>query len=186
MPGEFVITFPRAYHAGFSHGKSLSLSLSTSYNYFLLGSILGFNCGEAVNFASGDWFPTGELARQRYALLKKIPILPYEELLCNEAMLLFKYSMQEDYGDDTFKDSVSQRSVKVSFVRLIQLHKQVLERLEVSSTDPHAQRTLLCSLCKRDCYLAYNLCEWCYSDPICLFHGMRILLDLNVLFPCSF
>ncbi|XAR70664.1 [Histone H3]-lysine-36 demethylase [Bertholletia excelsa] len=47
-PGEFVITFPRAYHAGFSHG---------------------FNCGEAVNFAIGDWFPLGSIARQRYALL---------------------------------------------------------------------------------------------------------------------
>ncbi|KAF3519651.1 hypothetical protein DY000_02058972 [Brassica cretica] len=40
-PGEFIVTFPMAYHAGFSHG---------------------FNCGEAVNFAMGDWFPFGAIA----------------------------------------------------------------------------------------------------------------------------
>uniref|UniRef100_A0A2N9EJJ9 JmjC domain-containing protein n=1 Tax=Fagus sylvatica TaxID=28930 RepID=A0A2N9EJJ9_FAGSY len=93
MPGEFVITFPRAYHAGFSHG---------------------FNCGEAVNFATGDWFPMGALASQRYALLNKIPIIPYEELLCNEAMLLFK-SLKKENSSTSFEDSASQRSVKFSF-----------------------------------------------------------------------
>ncbi|KAG2312733.1 hypothetical protein Bca52824_024290 [Brassica carinata] len=47
-PGKFIVTFPRAYHAGFSHG---------------------FNCGEAVNFAMGDLFPFGALASCRYAHL---------------------------------------------------------------------------------------------------------------------
>ena len=38
-PGELIVTFPRSYHAGFSHG---------------------FNCGEAVNFAMSDWCPLGK------------------------------------------------------------------------------------------------------------------------------
>jgi hypothetical protein len=38
QPGEFVVTYPRSYHGGFSHG---------------------YNCGEAVNFATADWFPYG-------------------------------------------------------------------------------------------------------------------------------
>lgn len=36
--GEYIITFPRGYHAGFSHG---------------------FNCGEAVNFILSEWLPYG-------------------------------------------------------------------------------------------------------------------------------
>jgi len=66
-PGEFVITFPQAYHAGFSHG---------------------FNCGEAVNFALADWFPFGAAACKRYENLNRQQILPHEQLLCKEAMLL--------------------------------------------------------------------------------------------------
>jgi histone demethylase JARID1 len=34
MKGEFIFTFPKAYHAGFSHG---------------------FNCGEAVNLVTFEW-----------------------------------------------------------------------------------------------------------------------------------
>jgi histone demethylase JARID1 len=37
-PGEFVITFPGAYHGGFS---------------------TGLNIGEAVNFVTKSWFPYG-------------------------------------------------------------------------------------------------------------------------------
>ena len=44
-PGEFVVTFPDAYHGGFSHG---------------------FNVGEAVNFALDMWLPKGREAVERY------------------------------------------------------------------------------------------------------------------------
>ena len=45
-PGEFVVTWPRAYHAGFSHGH---------------------NVGEAVNFGTAEWVSAGRSAVEGYA-----------------------------------------------------------------------------------------------------------------------
>ncbi|WOH02007.1 hypothetical protein DCAR_0521394 [Daucus carota subsp. sativus] len=149
MPGEFVITFPKAYHAGFSHG---------------------FNCAEAVNFATGDWFSFGAAASQRYSLLRRMPVVHFEELLCKEAMLLSNHSSDEDISSE---DLVSVRCIKISFACLIRLHHRArwcLSKLQPSlSFSFNSKGTKFCSICKRDCYVSHTVCS-CHTDPVCLFH----------------
>ncbi len=63
--GEFVITFPQAYHAGFNHG---------------------FNFNEAVNFAPSDWEPFGEHGVQRLQDYRRQPCFSHDELLMAAAV----------------------------------------------------------------------------------------------------
>ncbi|XP_057788783.1 lysine-specific demethylase ELF6 [Salvia miltiorrhiza] len=59
-PGEFVVTFPRAYHIGFSHG---------------------FNCGEAANFGTSKWLAIAKEAAVRRAAMNYLPMLSHQQLL---------------------------------------------------------------------------------------------------------
>lgn len=62
--GQFVITFPQAYHAGFNHG---------------------FNFNEAVNFAPADWEPFGEAGVERLREFRRQPCFSHDELLVTAA-----------------------------------------------------------------------------------------------------
>ncbi|XP_016511421.2 LOW QUALITY PROTEIN: lysine-specific demethylase JMJ13 [Nicotiana tabacum] len=160
-PGDFIVTFPRAYHAGFSHG---------------------FNCGEAVNFATGDWFPIGSVAIRRYALLNRVPLLPHEELLCKEAMLL---RMDLELQNQAYSSAalITHHGIKVSFVNLMRFQHRarwcLMRSKAFSGVSSFSHGTILCSICKRDCYVAYLNCN-CYSHTMCLRHDPRSL-DL----PCG-
>jgi len=59
-PGQYVVTLPMAYHAGFSHG---------------------FNTAEAVNFMLHDWLPYAVAAAERYRLLAKEPVIDFDAIL---------------------------------------------------------------------------------------------------------
>jgi len=59
-PGQFVVTLPQAYHAGFSHG---------------------FNSAEAVNFMTDDWLVYGRAAARRYGKLGKEPVIDLDHIL---------------------------------------------------------------------------------------------------------
>lgn len=71
--GEFVLTFPQAYHAGFN---------------------MGTNCAEAVNFAPPDWLPWGNAAQERYRLHKRKPVFSHEGLVLSLVDLLTKQSRE--------------------------------------------------------------------------------------------
>ncbi|KAJ8545261.1 hypothetical protein K7X08_017844 [Anisodus acutangulus] len=63
-PGEFVLTFPRAYHSGFN---------------------CGFNCAEAVNLAPVDWLEHGLTAVELYSKQCRKTSLSHDKLLIGAA-----------------------------------------------------------------------------------------------------
>jgi len=63
-PGQFVVTLPQGYHAGFSHG---------------------FNTAEAVNFMLHDWLPYAASAMARYQRLAKEPVIDVDQILVRAA-----------------------------------------------------------------------------------------------------
>ena len=64
-PGEFILTFPESYHAGFS---------------------VGLNIAEAINFGLPSWLPHAEKAMSLYLRTReKVPVLPVQWIAVENA-----------------------------------------------------------------------------------------------------
>ncbi|RDB19939.1 Lysine-specific demethylase lid [Hypsizygus marmoreus] len=139
--GEFVITFPKAYHAGFNHG-------------------LNFN--EAVNFALPDWLPYGRDCVQRYREHRKLPVFSHDELLITitQQSQSIKTAM---WLIDSLKEMTDREIKYRSKARSLGL-PEVLEH------EDRPEDQYQCTICKAFCYLSFVMCQ-CTSNVACVDHA---------------
>jgi histone demethylase JARID1 len=161
--GEFVVTFPQAYHAGFNHG---------------------FNFNEAVNFAPSDWEPFGELGVQLLQDYRRQPCFSHDELLLAasarkdttiktakwlapalermrdhelkvRADFLEKHKAIEDHACTIDGSGEAEQRCRIQFI--------------VDDTDVHEDE-LICSFCKAYGYLSRFVCTRT-NKTVCLRHA---------------
>ncbi|TFK43830.1 jumonji superfamily protein [Crucibulum laeve] len=138
--GEFVITFPKAYHAGFNHG-------------------LNFN--EAVNFALPDWLPYGRDCVQRYREHRKLPVFSHDELLITITQqsqsiktAMWLINSLKEMTDREMSDRQKARSLGIP---------------EILEEEDRPEDQYQCTICKAFCYLSQITCQ-CTTKVVCVDH----------------
>jgi len=146
---EFIITFPKAYHCGFSHG---------------------FNVGEAVNIAPVDWLPFGKEAIEDYALngFAKKASFPHDWVVIDNV----KYFDNADYSPPSAaklfehyevlknKELADRQNVMKCYLKL---------SVEKFPNDDCKYDSHICTSCKNYTYLSYLECNVC-NHKACTSH----------------
>jgi histone demethylase JARID1 len=157
--GEFVVTFPRAFHGGFS---------------------LGPNVGEAVNFATHDWIAFGSDSNERYRSFARPAVFSHDRLTFTMANHLREQKTYRtcklllDELERVAEEELRLRAKLVdSGVRdvsdLITLPRNRLDQLDEESADYDDKR--LCHACKHVCFFSAVACECSQSKVSCLRHS---------------
>ncbi|GLJ38155.1 hypothetical protein SUGI_0776800 [Cryptomeria japonica] len=159
--GEFILTFPRAYHAGFN---------------------CGFNCAEAVNVAPVDWLPHGQIATELYQELFRKTSVSHDKLLLGasrEAVkILWEFSMFGKYtsacaGWHGFcgKDGLLTKALKARVERETARREFLPNLLIVRKMDRHFDmKERECFACYYDLHLSAVGCGCCPEIFACLEH----------------
>ncbi|XP_042883818.1 lysine-specific demethylase 5A-like isoform X2 [Penaeus japonicus] len=143
--GEFVITFPRSYHAGFNQG---------------------YNFAEAVNFAPPDWLAIGRECVLHYSNLKRYCVFSHDELVC-------KMASTPDELDLTVAAATYQDMLRM--VDLEKKLRRSLLHWGVTSAEREAFELLpdderQCDVCKTTCFLSAVTCSCTQDRLVCLRH----------------
>jgi len=158
-PGEFVVTFPRSFHGGFSMGP---------------------NIGEAVNFGTTDWIPFGADASERYRSLARPSVFSHDRLTSTLAYNLAdqkSYKMctllieelKKVYGEEMKLRSKLLESGVRDVSKDVSLPKNRLDHLDEESAEYDDKRS--CHACKHVCFFSCIACECSESKVSCLRHS---------------
>lgn len=142
--GEFVITFPRAYHAGFNQG---------------------YNFAEAVNFTPADWMKMGRECINHYSTLRRYCVFSHDELVCKMALESDRLNLgiaTACYLDMVEMIDTEKRMRKFLLEWGVTLAKR--EAFELLQDDERQ-----CDFCKTTCFLSAVACQ-CSSTIVCLRH----------------
>ena len=174
--GQFVITFPQAYHAGFNHG---------------------FNFNEAVNFAPADWEPFGQAGAAHLQEFRRQPCFSHDELLMTaterdssiktakwlapalQRMLAREMQQREEFWHrhvevDHFcslhdlKDRSGRK--RIAKEQETQDKPQCQTRLNENDSADLSEEEYQCVYCKAFCYLARVKCHQS-GKVLCLLHA---------------
>ncbi|XP_024979586.1 putative lysine-specific demethylase JMJ16 isoform X1 [Cynara cardunculus var. scolymus] len=165
-PGEFILTFPRAYHSGFN---------------------CGFNCAEAVNVAPVDWLPHGHNAIELYREQGRKTSISHDKLLLGAArdavkahweLNLLRKNTPDNlrWKDVCGKDGILSQTLKAR-VEIERVRRDFLcntsQALKMEATfDATSERE--CSVCYFDLHLSAAGCHHCSPDKYsCLNHAKQ-------------
>ncbi|KAG4911105.1 hypothetical protein JHK87_057221 [Glycine soja] len=164
-PGDFVLTFPRAYHSGFN---------------------CGFNCAEAVNVAPVDWLPHGHIAIELYQEQGRKTSISHDKLLLGAAREAVQAQWELDllkkntldnlrWKDVCGKDGLLAKALKMR-VEMERARREFLcspsQALKMESTfDATNERE--CNICFFDLHLSAAGCRCSPDRYACLDHAKQ-------------
>ncbi|XP_069048151.1 lysine-specific demethylase 5A isoform X2 [Lepisosteus oculatus] len=144
--GEFVVTFPRAYHSGFNQG---------------------YNFAEAVNFCTADWLPMGRQCVAHYRRLQRYCVFSHEELLCK--MAADPESLDVELAAAVFREMGETIEEETRLRQAVQQMGVLASEQEVFELVPDDERQ--CAKCKTTCFLSALTCSCNPERLVCLHHA---------------
>uniref|UniRef100_A0A669ER68 [histone H3]-trimethyl-L-lysine(4) demethylase n=1 Tax=Oreochromis niloticus TaxID=8128 RepID=A0A669ER68_ORENI len=143
--GEFVITFPRAYHSGFNQG---------------------FNFAEAVNFCTMDWMPLGRGCVDHYRQLNRYCVFSHDEMVCNMAT-------KADTMDVNLAATLHEDMV-IMIQREKELREKITKMSRQVDYEVLPDEARQCFKCLTTCYLSGITCACSPDKMVCLYHTQNL------------